>query len=143
MGGKWYNYIVKRSPLKTTSKDQKSKLQKQCDKLLTPIIKQLYPICEGCGGNTEVAHHWIEKSRSSNLRYNIDNLIPLCTSCHAKIHNRFGNSIMGSIDIADTVRAKRGEEWFKRMKQEGAKVIQVNIDWYRANLDRLQKALDN
>lgn len=128
---------MKRTAIKRKSKSETAKLQAKCDKLLTPIIKQLHPKCEGCGKDTEVAHHWIEKSRSSNLRYNIENLIPLCHSCHTKIHNRFGNSVMGAIDIADTVRNKRGEEWFNRMKVEGAKVIKVNKVWYEENLERL------
>jgi hypothetical protein len=134
---------MKRSSIRKSGKSETAKLQKKCDVLLTPIIKKLHPKCEGCGSDTEVAHHFVEKSRSSNLRYNIDNLIPLCHSCHAKIHNRFGNSVMGSIDVSDTIRAKRGEDWFNRMRIEGAKVIKVNVEWYIANLDRLEKMLDN
>jgi len=134
---------MKRTGIKRTSKTETAKLKAKCDKLLTPIIKGLHPYCEGCGSLTQVGHHWIEKSRSNNLRHEIDNIIPLCNSCHTKIHNRFGNSVMGSIDIADKIRENRGEEWFERMKVEGRKVVKVNKAWYQENFDRLKGILDN
>ena len=129
--------------MRRKSKSETSKLQSKADKLLTPIIKKLHPKCEACGSDTEVAHHWIEKSRSSNLRYDLRNLIPLCHSCHAKIHNRFGNSIMGSLDVADVIRQKRGEDWYNQIRIDGQKIIKVNKEWYEAHLDRLEKELDS
>lgn len=133
---------MKRTPIRRISKSETAKLQAKCDRLLTPIMKKLHPKCEVCGSDTEVAHHWIEKSRSNNLRYNIENLVPLCHSCHAKIHNRFGNSITGSLDVADIIRAKRGEEWYNRMKVEGQKVIKVNKAWYEEQLAKLTEILN-
>lgn len=127
--------------MRRKGKSETSKLQTKCDKLLTPIIKRLYPKCEACGGDTEVAHHWIEKSRSSNLRYDMRNLIPLCHSCHAKIHNRFGNSVTGALDVADIIRAKRGEEWYNKMKIDGQKIIKVNEEWYESKLLELESLL--
>lgn len=129
--------------MRRKSKSETSKLQSKADKLLTPIIKKLHPKCEACGSDTEVAHHFIEKSRSSNLRYDLRNLIPLCYSCHAKIHNRFGNSIMGSLDVADVIRQKRGEDWYNQIRVDGQKIIKVNKEWYEAHLDRLEKELDS
>lgn len=123
--------------MRRKSKSETSKLQAKADKLLTPIIKKLHPKCEACGSDTEVAHHFIEKSRSSNLRYDMRNLIPLCHSCHAKIHNRFGNSIMGSLDVADVIRKKRGEDWYNQIRVDGQKIVKVNKEWYENKLQEL------
>src|SRR3990167_3541774 len=97
------------------------KLQKECDTLIQTLGRAKMPQCEVCGQPTQVIHHWIEMSRSNNLRYNWSNLIPLCNSCHAKIHNVFGNSIVGGLNIAETIINKRGREWKKRMDVKGRK----------------------
>lgn len=114
-----------------------SKLQKDCDKLLTPICKKTTPFCEACGKATEVGHHWIEKSRSSYLRYDLRNIVALCNSCHAKIHNRFGNSVVGGLDVAQTIIKKRGKTWKMQMDADQPKYIKVDRAFYVCNLARL------
>ena len=133
---------MKRGYLRKTGKSDISKLQKKADAMLTPIIKKIYPYCEGCGQETTVGHHWIEKSRSLNLRYNIeDNIIPLCQSCHAKIHNRFGNSVVGGLDVALIVIEKRGREWKERMDIEGRIIVRANEAWYLNKLQELESVV--
>lgn len=123
-------------------RDPKKTLRNKCDKKLTPIVKRVCPNCESCGSKTEVAHHWIEKSRSSYLRYDTRNLIPLCHSCHSKIHNRFGNSVVGGLDVSDIIRKKRGEDWHQSMRKEANKIVKTDIQWYEKNLANLEKAED-
>jgi len=114
--------------------------KEKADSLLTPIIKKKIPRCESCGRPTEVAHHWIEKSRSSFLRYDLENnLIGLCHSCHSKLHNRFGNSITGAYDVADTIVRKRGQKWKEEMDVLGRKTIKVNLKYYENKLEELKK----
>lgn len=110
----------------------------KADKLLTPIIKKLHPKCESCGLPTQVAHHFIEKSRSSNLRYDIDlNLIPLCNSCHTKIHNLFGSNVQGSYSIVDNLIRKRGQAWYNKVNKLSTKIIKADIIFYESNYRRL------
>jgi hypothetical protein len=131
---------MKKSRLNKLGKSECSKLEKKCDALLTPIIKKLHPICEACNQQTQVAHHFIEKSRSNYLRYDIENnLIALCNPCHAKIHNRFGASVVGTLDVTDILRNKRGEEWYNNLRLSAQKTIKKDIIWYRANYERLVK----
>lgn len=111
-------------------KNEITKLQNKADKLLTPGIKKLNPKCEVCNQPTEVAHHWIEKSRSLNLRYDKRNLIPLCHSCHAKIHNRFGNSVVGGLNVAEKIIQKRGKRWRNQMDKDGRKIVKKTTDFY-------------
>ncbi len=134
---------MKRTKLAKTGKSNSSKLEKVNDSLLTPIIKLIYPSCEACGSETQVAHHWIEKSRSSYLRYVLDNLIGLCHSCHAKIHNRFGNSVVGCLDVADIIIKKRGKKWAEQMKRDAVKIIKKDIFWYEEHHTNLKNTLDN
>lgn len=116
-----------------------STVRNKADDLLTPIKKLTHPRCEACGGNTQVAHHWIEKSRSTYLRYDLErNLIALCHSCHAKIHNRFGNSIMGSLDIAEEIIRQRGIKWKKDLIRDSVKYVKSDVHYYIMNLKRLQ-----
>ena len=133
---------MKRTPLKRKSKSVTSKLQKKCDSYLTPIVKQQSEMCEaGCGNYTQVGHHWIEKSRSARLRYEIENIIPLCNSCHSKIHNRFGNNIVGGVDIAEVIIKKRGRDWFNRMNKLQGEMIKTNKAYYEEQLEKLENIL--
>lgn len=127
-------------PKKERKKSIKS-VRNACDALLTPILKITTPRCEGCGRDTEVAHHWIEKSRSLNLRYDFRNLVALCHSCHAKIHNRFGNSVVGGLNVAMVIIKKRGEEWKETMDSEGRKEVRGNVAYFESNLAALKAKL--
>jgi len=130
---------MKRGTLK--KKSSLGQFQKQADSLLQRINIQNNKKCESCGGATQVGHHWIEKSRSSNLRYNFDNLIPLCNPCHAKIHNVFGNNIIGGVNIAQVIIKKRGNKWKERMEIEGRMIIKVNKGYYEGVIERLTNLL--
>jgi HNH endonuclease len=116
------------------------KLKKACDEMLTPITKNKYPMCEsGCGNKTQVGHHWIEKSRSANLRYNLDNLVGLCNFCHNKIHNNFRNNVVQGVDIANIIIRKRGVEWHEEMKRLQPIEIKVNRAFYESEFNRLSE----
>lgn len=118
-------------------------LRNKCDALLTPIAKKKSPHCEACGSQTQVGHHWIEKSRSSNLRYDLRNIIALCHTCHAHIHNRFGSSIVGSFDVAYVIIQKRGFDWKEAMETEGRIMVKVDRFWYETHYARLQGIYDS
>jgi len=131
---------MRKTKLSKCGKSECSKLEKKCDSLITPIIKKIHPLCECCGLPTQVGHHFIEKSRSNYLRYNIDkNIIALCNSCHYKIHNKY--SVIGIINVSDIIRQKRGEEWFKDINQMAHQSIKKDIIWYRENYERLKSLL--
>jgi hypothetical protein len=118
-----------------------STLRNKTDALLTPLCKKNHPNCESCGQPTQVGHHWIEKSRSSFLRYDMRNLIALCNSCHAKIHNRFGNSVVGGLDVAEIIINKRGRAWKELMDAEHKIYQKVDRDYYTQNYTHLYSLL--
>ena len=119
------------------------KLQKQADSFLTPIAKKIHPKCEACGADTQVGHHWIEKSRSAFLRYAIHNIISLCHSCHAKLHNRFGNSVVGGLDVAEIIISKRGRKWKELLDIDQPKYQRVDRAFYTDSLQRLKEIYEN
>lgn len=90
--------------------------QKQCDDLLTPIIKKLFPNCLLCGKKTQVAHHHFKKERSLALRYNLKNLIPLCNGCHFRMKWEEGI-------LSCKIMAIKGIEWFKELDELNQKKI--------------------
>jgi hypothetical protein len=113
-------------------------LRNKVDKLLTPWIIGKHKQCECCGNKATVAHHWIEKSRSSNLRYDERNLISLCNFCHTKIHNRFGNSITGSFDVATKIINKRGKKWKYTLDVEARKIVKTDRYFYEEHYNRIK-----
>lgn len=133
---------MKRTPLRKKGKSSVSKLEKICDDMMTPLAKKLYPLCEcGCGKPTEVGHHWIEKSRSKLLRHDKRNIVGLTNTCHLKIHNIFGNNVVGSLSVAEKVIKKRGKKWAETMKSLQPKTIQYNAIWLETKKEELQEML--
>lgn len=113
-------------------------LRNKCDNLLTPIIQKKYPRCllkaPNCAGVTQVAHHHVHKSKSTRLRYELDNLIPLCGHCHVVLHNN--ESYWASVIIT-----KKGIEWFEELQKKGQETVQVNKGFYKENYERLSQLL--
>lgn len=116
-------------------------LKRICDALLQSLVRAKNAHCEACGAKCQVAHHWIEKSRSSYLRYNLDNLIPLCNSCHSKIHNIFGNNVVGGLNVAEIIIKRRGLAWKKRMDRLQPTYQKVDRIWLENVKKRLEKEL--
>lgn len=125
----------KRSKLPTVKK-----MRNKCDKMLTPIIKLLYPTCllrqaKSCNIQTQVSHHYILKSKCTALRYELKNLIPLCNPCHLLLHTH--ESYYSSI-----IMSKKGLEWFESLKSQKEKIIKADIHFYIENYKRLRNILD-
>lgn len=78
--------------------------KKKCDNKYQEIGLEGEPICESCGAVGEVIHHYYPKSLCNGLRYDRDNGIILCKSCHFKHHN-------GDPEIHNRINYKRGKIW--------------------------------
>lgn len=100
-----------------------STIRNKCDDLLTPIVMKLYPTCLLCGKSTEVAHHHVHKSKSTRLRYDFDNLINLCCSCHFKLHQN------ESYWASQIVKIK-GLDWFNKIDKRGTEVVKADVHYF-------------
>jgi len=102
---------MKKTRLRKVSKDPRTVQQKKTDRALQDWFRSEYSHarCEVCKAPFQLMHHFVEKSQSTNLRYDHDNLIFLCHKCHAK-HHQFGDT-----EIAGTIILQKGGEWFKNL----------------------------
>jgi len=115
-------------------KKPKSRTQKDCDRLLSPLIIKMFPRCLLCGRPTEVAHHHIHKSKSLVLRYNLKNLINLCGKCHLKLH---WNESYWASKIVEI----NGLGWFKQLDREKNRIIKPNYNKSYQELKDYEKEL--
>ena len=104
----------------------------QADKLMQIAGKIKNPKCLLCGNQTQVMHHFVPKSVSSRLRYDWDNLIPLCNPCHFRLHQS------GDPDYEQRIIDKKGgQEWYKNIRQRGRETIKVNILHFKEEIEKL------
>jgi len=83
--------------------------QKKADKLLQEIGRMTYDKCLICGGVYSCLHHYVKKSQSTELRYNLKNCIPICVKCHCSIHQGKNDMVVGTIVLI------KGDEWLKEL----------------------------
>jgi 5-methylcytosine-specific restriction endonuclease McrA len=108
-----------------------SKLKRKADKVLQLKYVPLNPTCFVCNGETSEMHHYIPKSQSNNLRYDPDNLIPLCKKCHSRHH------LSGDPSIVSTIVLKKGKEWVAGLQAKKSIIFKLN----KTNLDEVLKSL--
>lgn len=87
------------------------KLETFADKLLQSKLTSENPNCIVCGGQTSCMHHVVFKSQSNALRYNILNLVPICSKCHTRLHFSGDPAILGTI-----IKVK-GLDWFDELQK--------------------------
>ncbi len=113
-----------------------STLRNKADSLLTPIIKMMYPRCMLCPAETQVAHHFVHKSKSTRLRYELDNLIPLCHKCHQRLHHN------ESYEAGKIIQIK-GLKWFNALEKLKNQVVKADWVWYSIQIQNLQNVKEH
>ena len=73
--------------------------QKRCDKQIQEIGRIMYDKCLICGGEYSCLHHFVKVSQSTELRYSLQNLIPICNRCHCSIHQGKNDMVTGQIIV--------------------------------------------
>jgi len=63
--------------------------------------------CEVCQKPAIDPHHYISRSASLGLKYNIMNCVPLCKKCHSQLKWKDASAIDAQICLS------RGEDWIK------------------------------
>ena len=100
-------------------------LQKECDELLQQAGKKRYSKCEVCGKPISCLHHFHPKSVSNALRYDWDNLIPICNGCHSRHHQA------GDPFIHGTIIQIRGKKWHDTLlKRRWQETVKTNKEYY-------------
>ena len=106
----------------------------KCDKLYQEMGRDLdYGRgCLVCSGTLSCLHHYIPKSRSTHLRYNLKNGIPICQSCHFKLHN-------SDPTIQNEINRIKGDDWIKEIEAEYRKGIGMSagVTYYKEMYKKL------
>ena len=102
---------MKRTPLRKKSKSELRKAVDKADRSLQDWYRRHFPDdkCESCGGRAELRHHFIEKSRSTYLRFHKINLIALCSKCHTAHHLGHDSRVMARVVL------KKGDMWLDEL----------------------------
>ena len=96
----------------------------KADRAIQEWGRRTYQKCLVCGKEMSCLHHYYPKSTSSALRYDEDNLIPICQGCHLQHHN-------GNPSIHNKVNEIKGEEWLKRLQRKKEQIIKVGVNYYK------------
>lgn len=113
-------------------KNPTTKIQKVCDTLLQELIRIKHKKCLLCFNPCEVGHHFVRKSNSSFLRYDMRNIIPLCNRCHCLYHLREDESF--NIRIKNIM----GDDWYNGIQRDKNQYHKVNMEMYRQVKERLE-----
>jgi 5-methylcytosine-specific restriction endonuclease McrA len=94
--------------------------------------------CSVCGEKATQVHHFFPKGRFGHLRYDIDNGVPICQSCHFKHHH------IGDPRINQEIIDVRGMKWYRELEKKSKKkpTSYQTIAWYKDNIKRLEKELE-
>jgi hypothetical protein len=88
--------------------------------------------CEKCGSSFFLQSHHLYGRKNYNVRYDIDNGVALCPSCHKLGRSSFHNSPLENIELMIT---KRGQIWFNRLQEKATK------DIFKQDKDEIEKLL--
>ena len=116
---------------KTVPKPKRiSRLKKKADTTVQNYFRSLTLDCAaGCGNIATVMHHHVPKSRSSFLRYDGKNLVPLCQGCHY-LHHQKGTDPNVSFKYRKTLDEDylmENQHTYKKFTEEELKEIIVQF----------------
>jgi len=115
---------MKRNPIKTA--------RNKADKLFQQVCLKLNPNSMVSGKPAEVSHHFIPKSLSNALRYDIENGITLTNGEHLQHHSQ------GDPEIYEKMTENKSAEWFAYIRSKRREIIKPTLAWYKLNIERLQ-----
>ena len=119
--------------IKEGQRKNKKQLRKIADVLW--FHKLLKPQCEVCNKPSQFVHHFYYKSSFSHLRYELDNGISLCKSCHFLLHTKDPKIIESKII------EKRGQKWLKKLTKKAFQKPKPSFQtekWYNEQIKQLQ-----
>ena len=94
---------------------KKKKSSATKDREFQTLIKSIYKTCLLCNTELTCGHHFIHKSQSKKLRYDIKNILPVCKKHHYRIHRR--NNPLDILLIIDKMKELHGQGWLEYVRQ--------------------------
>lgn len=100
------------------------------------VFKKYGYVCVCCGERATAPHHYIPRSKSLVLRYDVMNGIPLCNSCHYLIH--FSHNPEETRRLCEVIRTKRGKDWCKYIEDRKRIVGHNALWWLKIQKEKLE-----
>ena len=123
---------------KLSTQEKRKKLRAKADKLYQEIGKMLYKECLICGGSYSCLHHYHPKSTASALRYILKNGIPICQSCHCRIHSS------DSPTLNNEILKIKGMEWAEDLETiKRNTFVKTSLEYYENIINNLRKIYGN
>jgi hypothetical protein len=106
--------------------NKKAYYRKKADRAFQDWFTKENPICEICGNETSCGHHFHTKGASSRLRYEADNIVPVCVGCHLSFHSK------RAAEATSILIQKRGLDWANKLLVKKREYIKCDtIGYYR------------
>ena len=121
---------LKIEPIKKTSKP--GYWRKLADAEMQQWGRRTYKKCFVCPKKMVCLHHYYPKSTSTSLRYDENNLIPICAGCHFSHHN-------GNPAIHNKINHIKGIQWLKQLQSKKEIITKTNIKYYKSILEEYAK----
>ena len=104
-------------------------LKNKADKLFQELGRALYTNCCLCGGEYTCLHHFIHRSQSLALRWDIKNGVPVCHKCHCRIHAKNDPEDIWHIEYVmnDIFILRDWKEYITKKKREVFKANKTNL----------------
>ena len=118
---------MKQNPIKTA--------RNKADQLYQRICLKLHPKSTVSGKPAQVAHHFIPKSLSNALRYDVKNGLTMTNGEHSQHH------IQGDPEICEKATANKPQHWQYYIKRKRREIVKPTLGWYRENIKRLEELL--
>ena len=111
-------------------------MRRKCDKMLQEIGRTMYNKCLVCGKPMSCFHHYYCKSSCSALRYDFQNLIPICQGCHLQLHT-------GNPAIQNAINRIKGKEWLEELEAKKRNLtVSTTLGYYKNIEEQLLKLIN-
>lgn len=105
----------------------------KADKLFQIKFVEKNPYCILCWQETSCWHHFFPKSTAGGLRYEEQNMVPVCMWCHFSHHN--WNPVLHA-----TVLKQRWQKWYNDLIKKKRQYLKSDtISYYKEIIEKLSQ----
>lgn len=113
-------------------------LKNKADKLFQEWGRATYTGCCLCPGEYSCLHHFIHRSQSLALRWDVCNGVPVCLKCHCRIHSK--NDPIDIFKITDYMTGLF-PQWIDYLRNRRNTVFKISKGRMLEVIQELQKHL--